>query len=639
MSRVIGALGVVALLWGAAVGTASSRSIGGSQGTPGVPVGAKGPLSRVAQGDWVEGQLLVRFRPRVAQRARLGRAGALGLSGARVVDSIPDFGVDVVRLPERLSVMQGLRSVMQRPAVAHAEPNRLVRLQVIPNDQSFPEQWGLNNTGQSHPVTHAGFNARGAGDADIDAPQAWNRQTGRARTTVAVLDSGVDIEHPDLDESLFQNSGETADNNTDDDNNGYVDDAHGYNFAGDNDTLLESNRNIVGYDHGTHVAGIVAAEANNNEGIAGVCFGCRIMVLKFMRPIDTNGDGQKDTMVGSLAAELEALAYARKNGADVLNGSFGSATYSRFERRAFAALGRRGIPAVIAAGNQASDNDLFTRGSPDYPASYTLPNIISVAASNHRDHLGYDTECATRNPRYRCLFTNWGHDSVDVAAPGVDILSTTPSVGPAYSVFNGTSMAAPHVAGLAGLVKSQHPRWGATAIKNAIMNSADRRSTLRRLYAVPGGLGGRFTRTSGRVNANRALEASTRSSTAKTDGNVNGARKLKRRVRGKVRWPADVNDVYRKKLRRGRRYKAVLNGPRGADFDLAVYKPKTKEIWQIEPGCLGARGPCQLVRLAARPERADESTIFRARRGGVYYFQVSAWYLNRGRYRLVIKRI
>jgi hypothetical protein len=105
-----------------------------------------------------------------------------------------------------------------------------------------------------------------------------------------------------------------------------------------------------------------------------------------------------------------------------------------------------------------------------------------------------------------------------------------------------------------------------------------------------------------------------------------------------VRWPADVNDVYRKRLRRGRRYKAVLNGPRGADFDLTVYKPKTKDIWQLEAGCLRGRGPCQILRLVATP-KADESTIFRARKGGTYYFHVSAWYLHGGRYRVTVRRV
>jgi subtilisin family serine protease len=401
--------------------------------------------------------------------------------------------------------------------------------------------------------------------------------------------------------------------------------------------LLESDTRIIGYDHGTHVAGIIAAEAQNGRGIAGVCWRCRVMVLKFMKPLDTDNDGAEDTMVGLLAPELEALAYARKNGADVVNGSFGSPIYSRFERRAFAALGRRGIPAVIAAGNQGADNDLLSRGSPDFPASYGLKNIISVAATNHSDHYGYDTACAAA--RYRCLFSNWGHDSVDVAAPGVDILSTTPTVGPDYSVFNGTSMAAPQVAGVAGLIKSHHPRWGGILIKNALMNSSDRRKSLRRLYLAPGGVRGRFTRTSGRVNASRALGGSTRNATRATDGGIPGARRIVVRRRGRVRWPGDVNDVFKKRVTRGRRYKVVLNGPRGADLDLAVYRPKTKDIWQIEPGCVRTRGPCQLVRLAARPGVADESFAFRATRRGLYYLHVSAWYRNRGRYRLTIRRI
>jgi subtilisin family serine protease len=636
MKRVVGIVIALAMLLGSPASTASGRSTSSQQASRSLHHRKMAP-TRIRSEAWVEGQLLVRFGRRFAPRSRSARARALGLPGARVVDSV-GFGIDIIEIPERLPVLRALRSVMGQPGVAHAEVNRLVRLRVVPDDPSFDRLWGLHNTGQTHPVADGGGTARGTADADIDAPQAWEQSRGAPGTTVAVLDSGVDIAHPDLAGNLFENPGETPGNDQDDDGNGYVDDVHGYNFTGDNAVLVERDPDILGYDHGTHVAGIVAAEGDNATGIAGVCFRCRIMVLKFFKPIDTDGDGQKDTMVGTLAAELEALAYARRNGADVVNGSFGSPIYSRFERRAFAALGRNGVLAVIAAGNQAADNDLLSRGSPDFPASFGLKNIMSVAATNHRDHYAYGTGCAARAARFRCLFTNWGRESVDVAAPGVDILSTTPTRGPLYSVFNGTSMAAPYVAGVAGLVKSAHPGWGAVLIKNAIMNSSDRRATLRRLYDLPGGVRGAFTRTNGRVNANRALDGSLRPASRSTDGSIAGARKLGPSRRGRVRWPGDVNDVYRKRLRRGRRYKAVLNGPRRADLDLTVYKPKTKDIWQLEAGCLRARGPCQILRLVATP-KADESTIFRARRGGTYYFHVSAWYYNGGRYRVTVRRV
>src|SRR5680860_1472832 len=144
-----------------------------------------------------------------------------------------------------------------------------------------------------------------------------------------------------------------------------------------------------------------------------------------------------------------------------------------------------GSPKTVIA---VLDAGLVTGGSPTYPASYTLRNIVSVAATNHRDHLAYYTGCAIKLARYRCAFTNWGRTSVDLAAPGVDVLSTTPLVGKPYKTFNGTSMAAPHVAGVAGLVKSSHPSWGARAIKNALLNSADRPGDgrLRKLWAFPG---------------------------------------------------------------------------------------------------------------------------------------------------------
>jgi subtilisin family serine protease len=594
------------------------------------------------RGSWVPGEVLVRMPPRLALLAPSTRAAALGLPGARIKASIPGFSVQVLELPDGMRVETALGRLEAKGV--HGEPNKLIfSSQVTPTDERFGDLWGLHNTGQAHPVADPPpSKARGERDSDIDAVQAWDKGLGSPRTVIAVLDSGVDVGHPDLDQSLWINNDPPG--GGDDDNNGYKNDVNGWNFPGDNGTLVSSDTRIIGFDHGTHVAGTIAAEVNSAPGegdVVGICPGCSVMVLRFMKAIDRDGDGSPDVMVGTLKNLLEALAYARSEGADIVNASFGSPQYSPLERAAFQKLGRRGVLAIAAAGNASLDNDLVTGGSPTYPASYTLRNVVSVAATNHRDHLAYDTGCATDLPRYRCAFTNWGRTSVDLAAPGVDVLSTAPLVGRDYKTFNGTSMAAPHVSGVAGLVKSSHPSWGARAIKNALMNSADRRADgrLRKLWALPGGARrGKFTATNGRVNAAAARFGSTKGATPRHDGGIGGARAIRRRASGRVAWPSDVNDVFRKRLVKGRRYAVSLDGPRGTDLDLWVWKPKTKEIWQLETGCFRRRGPCRLLRAAAEPRKSDATVFFHAKKNGVYYLHVSAWLTNRGSYTLRVKR-
>ena len=594
-----------------------------------------------SRGEWVPGEVLVRMPPRLARRAPSTRTAALGLPGARIAASIPAFGVQLVKLSEGMRVGSALEKLSARGV--YAEPNKLIfSSQVIPPDERFGDLWGLHNTGQAHPVADPPpSTARGERDSDIDVVEAWDKGRGSPKTVIAVLDAGVDVSHPDLDQSLWVNNDPPG--GGDDDNNGYKNDVNGWNFPGDNGTLVSSDSRIIGYDHGTHVAGTIAAEINNLPGegdVVGVCPRCSVMVLRFLKAIDSDGDGSADVMAGTLKNLLEALAYARSEGADIVNASFGSRQYSPLERAAFKKLGRSGVLAVAAAGNDSLDNDLFTGGSPTYPASYTLRNIVSVAATNHRDHLAYYTGCAIKLARYRCAFTNWGRTSVDLAAPGVDVLSTTPLVGKPYKTFNGTSMAAPHVAGVAGLVKSSHPSWGARAIKNALLNSADRPGDgrLRKLWAFPGGARrGSFTVTNGRVNAAAARSGSTKGATPRHDGGIEGARGIRRRASGRVEWPSDVNDVYRKRLVKGRRYAVSLDGPRGTDLDLWVWKPKTKEVWQLEAGCFRRRGSCRLLRAAAEPDKSDATVFFHAKKSAVHYFHASAWVTNRGRYTLTVK--
>lgn len=596
---------------------------------------------------WTRNELLVRFRAGSSHSAHHRVHAA---SGARRVDSIPAFNTHLVRIGPESSLREAAARYLRNPLVDDVEPNLLLTpAQVFPNDSRFGDQWNLHNSGQSHPITDPPpDNSSGRSDADIDAPEAWATQKGSPATVIAVVDSGVDVNHPDLNSSIWTNPGEIPGNDVDDDANGFVDDVNGWDFAENDEGLVETNSDIEGFDHGTHVAGIIGAEMDNSNGVAGICPDCKVMVLKFMRPRDTDGDGDADAMLGTLAAELKALAYARREGADIINGSYSAYSWSRLERRAFVDAGSAGILSVLAAGNSSLDNDMtlsislpggFVGFSPEYPASFDLPTIISVAASNHKDHYGYFTGCAQIVARWRCSFTNWGRDSVDLAAPGVDVVSTVPG---GYDVFNGTSMATPHVAAVAGLVKSERPGLGPLDLKNVILNSADRPDSLRDLYAFKRGtIRGRFTRTNGRLNAADALEAPAGGNWSGGDGNISGAKRIRRFKSDRIDWPSDVNDVYKKHLKRGKRYRAVLDGPGDEDFDLLAWKPKTKEIWQLEDGCFLGFGSCKLLRYAKKRDasRADESFEFRVRKSGTYYFHVSAWLHSHGRYDLRVRRV
>ncbi|HXF56599.1 MAG TPA: S8 family peptidase [Actinomycetota bacterium] len=577
-----------------------------SRGAPRPPIPRAPKRSwRLEPGAWVPGQLVVAFRRYTTglQATHLHRA-----VGARAVRRLPALRFDLVRLPPGLSVPRAVARYRRDPAVLAAEPNfRRHRLQVVPTDPRFGEQWGLHNVGQPHGVADPPpETVEGAPDADVDAPEAWAVTTGSPETVIAVIDSGVDLSHPDLAGSLWVNPDEVPGNGVDDDSNGFVDDVNGWDFEEQDPVPQDED------GHGTHVAGIIAAAAGNGVGGAGVCPGCRLMVLK--APLDLFG-------------ELAAIEYAVLNGADVLNLSFSGAYFSVLERRTLAWAGSQGVLAVAAAGNEGGDNDMpldldvdldgVRDCCPVYPASYDLPTVVAVAASNDLDEYG--------------SFTNLGHESVDLAAPGVDVLSTYPPGD--YRYLNGTSMAAPFVAGVAGLVKSAHPEYGPLELRNAILNGVDRPAGLGYVYLrgteqFPGS----FTLTDGRLDAAQALTAPTTPPTGPSDGNISGARLLRAAAMGSVGWPEDVNDVFRKRLLGGRAYTFRLEVPRGQNFDLYLWKPGTLEIWQCRPGLFS---PCRLARSGTRGRGRDEAFVFRPRRTGTYYVHVSAWF-SRGSYRLSV---
>ena len=334
------------------------------------------------------------------------------------------------------------------------EPDLPIQVQKTPNDPSLWRLYGLNNYGQSGGTT----------DADLDAPEAWDITTGSRDVVIGVIDSGVDINHPDLAANIWVNPGETPNNGIDDDGNGFIDDVNGWDFYDNDNTPNDGN------GHGTHVAGTIGAVGNNNSGIAGVNWEVSILPLRFL---GNDGSGWTSDAV---AAVNYATMLKRDFGINVAatNNSWGGGGYSRTLDRAIEAANDQGIMFVAAAGNQGTNND----ANPSYPTNYSSPNVISVAALNRNDNLA--------------SFSNYGATTVDVGAPGVSIYSTLPEN--LYGSFSGTSMAAPHVAGVVGLLNAAKPGISVTEVNNAILNTVDPLQSLN----------GK-TLTGGRVNAASAL--------------------------------------------------------------------------------------------------------------------------------------
>ncbi len=339
---------------------------------------------------YVPGELLVKYKASVRTATSAHFQSRLGVSVLRVFDGI---GVDHVRLPAGMRVGQALDIYRKDPGVEYAEPNYYRYAAASPDDTYFDRLWGLHNTGQAVNGTS------GTQDADIDAPEAWDTATGSSGIVVAVIDSGVDYNHPDLANNIWSNSDETEGNSVDDDGNGYVDDIRGWDFVDNDNDPIDPN------GHGTHVAGTIAAEGNNDLGIVGVCWIAKIMPL---RALDAVG-------VGTVAQEIEAINYAKDNGAHVINASLAGPDVSRLEEDAIESATSAGILFVAGAGNDGTDND----STPVYPASYDISGIIAVAATNQNDSLAW--------------YSNYGATSVDVAAPGSNIFSAKPDRQTAWS--------------------------------------------------------------------------------------------------------------------------------------------------------------------------------------------------------------
>lgn len=403
-------------------------------------------------------EILVKFKSGVTQEA-IDRLTAQRHD--RVEDRIENVaGLDAIDDLDNADAATVVNEYSQLPEVEYAEPNYDIELDettfplnpVLPHDPQFNDQWALANSGQRG----------GKQGADISATLAWSITTGSDKVVVAVLDSGVDYTHEDLIQNMWMRPADMAPYQ--DNELGIMDDEHGFNAIDSASDPMDEN------GHGTHCAGIIGAEGENNIGIAGVNWKVQIMPLKFM-----NAGG-----FGTTKDAIEAINYVidrKKAGVNVriISASWGSTQRSRALEDAIRKAYENDILFVAAAGNATTNNDR----TPHFPSSYNVPNVISVAALDRNDELA--------------KFSNYGPKSVAIAAPGVDILSTW--LGDSYEEKSGTSMATPVVAGVAALVLAEHPRMSVDDLKKKLLASTDP------IVALKG-----KTVTGGRINAVKALE-------------------------------------------------------------------------------------------------------------------------------------
>ena len=420
-------------------------------------------------------RLIVRYKPESmkSQSAMMSvQAMAHAEAGSRVVRDLSTSGVVGMQVVQvtGTSLTRAMEIYETNPDVLYVEPDYRISLSPIektgtsapiqapsfraagtgwPNDPGYSQLWGLENTGQTPFYGKTG--------ADIKAPLAWGATTGSSSVVIALIDTGVDYSHPDLSSNIWQNPGEYS-NGADDDGNGYIDDIRGWNFVSKNNDPMDDN------GHGTHCAGTMAAVGNNGIGVTGVSWNTKIMPLKFL---DSKGSGYTSDAIS-------AILYATQKGVPIISCSFSGPGESLALKEA---IDSSSALFICAAGNAGANSDI----TPQYPAAYPSSQIISVAASTYHDTLA--------------TFSNYGTSSVDLAAPGVSIYSTTKAGG--YSYLNGTSMAVPYVTGTAALLKARNPSISTPQMKSKILGSCD----------VLASLSGKVA-TGGRLNAAKALDVS-----------------------------------------------------------------------------------------------------------------------------------
>lgn len=398
---------------------------------------ASGTDQVVSAEEIVADHLLVRLQP---GRIRSDLESALAPRGMTVARPLLSRGLFLVKLPTHdAGAVEAAAAALreERGLVRWAGPDPIHHVGITPNDPDYPSQWALPK---------------------ISMPLAWDVHQLNADVAVGVVDSGVDYTHPDLAGSIWENPGEVPGNGIDDDDNGFVDDVRGWDFYGGTNDPMDY------YFHGTHCAGIIGAQGNNGIGVAGIAWKLKVVPLRAFGPL--GGGAESDI--------LDATSYAMKAGFPMTSNSYGTNKPSQAFIDVLSDAEGIGMLFVASAGNSNKNSDQ----SPLYPAAYPHSNIISVMATDSADAKGW--------------FSNWGPNSVDLGAPGVSILSTMPNGQYAYK--DGTSMAGPHVAGAAALLKSFLPGLTCDQLKTQILDSADAVSPLAGLC-----------KTGARLNVYKAL--------------------------------------------------------------------------------------------------------------------------------------
>ncbi len=340
--------------------------------------------------------------------------------------------------------------IKNTPGVRYIELNQTYETQVEPAlpqssatpkmfDINYSQQWGLKNTSRN---SGSIFKPGKAGE-DINAEKAWELEMGSGEIVIAVIDTGIKTDHPDLQENIFINEAELdGAEGVDDDGNGYIDDYHGYNFYSDNTNAEDDN------GHGTHCAGVIGAIHDNGKQIKGVMKNVKLMPVKFL-----NSKGS-----GTLEGAIKSIDYATKMNVHIMSNSWGGGGYSESLLEAINSAEEKGIVFVAAAGNSRNDNDKW----PAYPATYENENIISVGAMDPNGK--------------KASYSNYGKTTVDVFAPGTNILSTYKN-GRLKSL-SGTSMATPFISGIVGLILSQNRTSTPSEIRELIIDSSAKSRSL-----------------------------------------------------------------------------------------------------------------------------------------------------------------
>lgn len=394
---------------------------------------------------FVPGQLIIGFRPNVSKEQIADFYATYGLAEKE------DLAITAQESEERqrLAALQVditpdlIQLLKSDPRVRYVEPNYLLHIARTPDDPDFDKLWGLRNVGQTGGLT----------GADVSAADAWDISTGSKEVIVAIIDTGIDFNHPDLAANMWVNAKECPEgygkckaNGQDEDANGYVDDFYGANTISDNGNIMDD------FGHGTHVAGSIGGVGNNGVGIAGVNWNIRMLGCKFL---SASGSG---TTASAIKCFNYVTELREKQGYNIVltSNSWGGGQATEALREAMS--GPNAPLHVCAAGNSNTSQ-------PMYPGGYDLPNIITVAATDHEDTYA--------------SFSNWGANWVDLAAPGVDIYSTVPSGSCAmcdssgYRNASGTSMATPHVSGAAALLWAKYPTLTIDQIKGRLLSGAD----------------------------------------------------------------------------------------------------------------------------------------------------------------------